>query len=243
MIAVGMGIALEGLGGTPPATTQGKINMNKKLGVFSALLFAFTGAAQAAPQIITFDETGSSFFSSIFPEVDYVNAYTGAAVFGDGCTTPFCGDVIATSGYQRVAEAISSVWIAYNHSGYSPSGFVSASGELFDLDSFWLAGAWGSQTLTITGYANGVVVDTTTIGVSVAAQEYFFSGFQGIDTFTIAIGNDFVRDPSVLGYGQMWGLGSVTITAVPEPETYAMLLAGLGIVGAVARRRRIKAAM
>jgi hypothetical protein len=27
-------------------------------------------------------------------------------------------------------------------------------------------------------------------------------------------------------------------TAVPEPETYAMLLAGLGIVGAVARRRR-----
>jgi hypothetical protein len=28
-----------------------------------------------------------------------------------------------------------------------------------------------------------------------------------------------------------------TITVVPEPETYAMLLAGLGIVGAVARRR------
>jgi hypothetical protein len=29
-----------------------------------------------------------------------------------------------------------------------------------------------------------------------------------------------------------------TATPVPEPETYAMLLAGLGIVGAVARRRR-----
>jgi len=30
----------------------------------------------------------------------------------------------------------------------------------------------------------------------------------------------------------------LVITAVPEPETYAMLLAGLGIVGAVGRRRR-----
>jgi len=39
-----------------------------------------------------------------------------------------------------------------------------------------------------------------------------------------------------------WGLNSTTITgnavpAVPEPETYALLLAGLGAVGFVARRR------
>ena len=35
-----------------------------------------------------------------------------------------------------------------------------------------------------------------------------------------------------------WGLNSATLTtAVPEPETYALMLAGLGAVGAVARRR------
>ncbi|MDR1424674.1 MAG: PEP-CTERM sorting domain-containing protein [Azoarcus sp.] len=33
-------------------------------------------------------------------------------------------------------------------------------------------------------------------------------------------------------------LSNVSPTLVPEPETYAMLLAGLGIIGAVARRRR-----
>jgi hypothetical protein len=33
----------------------------------------------------------------------------------------------------------------------------------------------------------------------------------------------------------------LTVTAVPEPETYAMLMAGLGILGAVARRRRQQA--
>jgi hypothetical protein len=30
----------------------------------------------------------------------------------------------------------------------------------------------------------------------------------------------------------------VDVTVVPEPETYAMLLAGLGLIGAAARRRR-----
>jgi hypothetical protein len=33
-----------------------------------------------------------------------------------------------------------------------------------------------------------------------------------------------------------------TIAAVPEPETYAMLLAGLGLMGAIAKRRKIKQA-
>jgi len=32
---------------------------------------------------------------------------------------------------------------------------------------------------------------------------------------------------------------SFTVTAVPEPETYAMLLAGLGLLGAAARKRRV----
>ena len=34
----------------------------------------------------------------------------------------------------------------------------------------------------------------------------------------------------------------VSVTAVPEPETYAMMLAGLGLMGAVARRRKAKQA-
>lgn len=33
------------------------------------------------------------------------------------------------------------------------------------------------------------------------------------------------------------GLGYMSITAVPEPKSYAMLLAGLGLMGTIARRR------
>ena len=38
-------------------------------------------------------------------------------------------------------------------------------------------------------------------------------------------------------------LDNVSVTAVPEPETYAMLLAGLGLVGTIARRRKNKQAL
>lgn len=37
-------------------------------------------------------------------------------------------------------------------------------------------------------------------------------------------------------------LDNVSVAAVPEPETYAMLLAGLGLMGGIARRRRNKQA-
>ena len=35
--------------------------------------------------------------------------------------------------------------------------------------------------------------------------------------------------------------GSISIAAVPEPETYAMMLAGLGLIGFSARRRKTQA--
>jgi len=36
----------------------------------------------------------------------------------------------------------------------------------------------------------------------------------------------------------MW-LSGFTVTAVPEAETYAMFMAGLGLMGAVVRRRKM----
>ncbi|ACB33860.1 protein of unknown function DUF1555 [Leptothrix cholodnii SP-6] len=39
-----------------------------------------------------------------------------------------------------------------------------------------------------------------------------------------------------------WSTGTLSVTAVPEPETYAMLLAGLGVIGAMSRRKKAQAA-
>ncbi len=52
-----------------------------------------------------------------------------------------------------------------------------------------------------------------------------------INRNTAAAGNDFAIDDVFLGT-------TSTVTPVPEPETYALMLAGLGAVGVIARRRR-----
>ncbi len=56
----------------------------------------------------------------------------------------------------------------------------------------------------------------------------------GSNTVTFAYGG------GLQGLGdEGWKVNAVAVTApVPEPETYAMMLAGLGMLGAVARRRK-----
>jgi hypothetical protein len=60
-----------------------------------------------------------------------------------------------------------------------------------------------------------------------------------LSTGTLAAGNYFLLvSGTVLSKASGAYTGSATVSAVPEPATYGMLLGGLGLVGAVAARRR-----
>ncbi|MCX9158305.1 FxDxF family PEP-CTERM protein [Niveibacterium sp. 24ML] len=80
----------------------------------------------------------------------------------------------------------------------------------------------------------GLFSGTTLIG-SLYSLESSTVSFSGLSTGDYKLG--------FFGFGG--GVTAVSFAAnaiaapVPEPETYAMLLAGLGMIGAIARRRRV----
>lgn len=67
-----------------------------------------------------------------------------------------------------------------------------------------------------------------------------FGGFTALsDTLTLGAGSYVFAISGKAGSAAAYNLSSIATAApVPEPETYAMLMAGLGVVGFVARRRR-----
>jgi hypothetical protein len=60
-------------------------------------------------------------------------------------------------------------------------------------------------------------------------------------TWEPSLGGSMYMSISGIANGSLGGLysGSISVSAIPEPESYAMLLAGLGIIGAIIRRRSL----
>lgn len=91
-----------------------------------------------------------------------------------------------------------------------------ASGDVSKLSFFQYV---GSAATTV---HNGTASGTFTLGPG---------------DYTIFVGGNDILAKNQLDSVKAYGV-SLQVTAVPEPESYAMLLAGLGLIGAIARRRQ-----
>lgn len=90
---------------------------------------------------------------------------------------------------------------------------------LWDASGLNAFDAFGFSFLTSVG-AEFSLSATLAGGASIASLELTDAGMHALHAGAAMLSGDF------------------TVTAVPEPEQYAMFLAGLGVIGAIARRRR-----
>ena len=131
----------------------------------------------------------------------------------------------------------SSVAFLQNYSGFSPnsptvSQTFSSSDAAFAI-SFDLAQRPGnSESVAVTLDGNAVGTTLTPPGAAWSSYTFNVSGLTGA-VHTLAfqgINGTGAGDSSLF-------LDNVSVSAVPEPETYGMLFAGLGLIGFMARRR------
>jgi hypothetical protein len=99
------------------------------------------------------------------------------------------------------------------------------------IEDAYVAPVLGSQA------AIAALVDTTTWNGNTQLAATSTASFSDTFTLTQTTTLDFYVDDYHWGLGDNYGGVSLNIAAVPEPASDAMLLAGIGLLGLIARRR------
>jgi hypothetical protein len=207
-------------------------------------LFVALGAMQAAnASVIDFNGNNP-------------NDYFIGATTSNGFTitnSPFAGENIGTtSNFDGKGQTNGTVYLAAWSNSSMSTGIVirATDNSLFSMQSFDFDNAYASdpggglcspgicRTASIT--VVGSFADTTTTSQT-------FSGLSGALTFqTLHLNTSFQNLQSVeltaSGASNVRALyDNFSVNNVPEPETYVMMLVGLGLLGFVARRRKQEA--
>lgn len=133
------------------------------------------------------------------------------------------------------------------------------------IPAFALSSDLGELGADAEGFGNffftgaGVFSDTFTFSLASEKTVSGMTGWSGIGTFGLVLldsmGDTVATDTSPGSFSFMLGAGDYAlnfvgfsaapgsfyggnVSAVPEPETYALMLAGLGIIGFIGARRR-----
>lgn len=197
------------------------------LSVTTALLAALSGAAvAAAADVVTFEDLPlyQSAPRYVSGDFSFSSSWNGDQ---DGNIVAHLDGVKVYNGTQYL------IW------GWGPSGILSINrtdNAIFDLSSLDLGNSYythSSGTVTLTAdYAAGGSFSTT-LALTDSFQR-FNLGLKGLSQVRISGLDDGVGEGYGVGYT---ALDNFNVAAVPEPESYAMLLAGLTLIGLAGRRR------
>lgn len=136
--------------------------------------------------------------------------------------------------------------LSYTFYGYEGSGTFSPTSAPTPLVTLG-TGTLQSGTFQGTRNASGVTAAYADLSLNFTADNSNAAFFQSPAPFFLSALASFANHSSEItnnpnGFTVSNGGGSINFVAtpVPEPETYAMLLAGLGLVGGIAARRKSK---
>ena len=138
-------------------------------------------------------------------------------------------------------------WVAAINNAGSSITFANASG--FNFDSAFLYGSKYDEVITITATKSGGSSVSWNTGTDLfGVTDTFTDATHGTATFTAVgktydFGNTFddVTSVTIQSLKGVAIFDNLVISAVPESSTYAMLLAGLGVIALIARRRKLAA--
>ncbi len=189
---------------------------------------------------------GNSFSASQFAAYDQVLFFTNGG--GDSTGNGDALALFAQSGKRLVVTTFSWAQQGGNtlggnfiSGGYSP--FTSFGGSAYT--SVTMAGNDGSSFFSGVSSLNGLYHDRVQASAGSILRGTWSDGTALLATKGNVVGVNLFPDDSwgqVSGNNRQLIINALSVSAVPEPETYAMLLAGLGLMGAVARRRKAKQA-
>jgi hypothetical protein len=201
----------------------------------------FTGAATLVATLSSPVFTAGNAYGIDFnPMADYSGAASLRVVSSAGNNFA----VNASTGAVTVATSIAAGYTAVSYTNSAPFSTGPASTSLYYINST-------SDTLSVatTGFNNPTINLVGSLGIDILRANGFevapdgtaYAAFNldsgnaltsGLYTVNLATG-------AATAVGTFNGtLSGLTISAVPEPGTYAMLLAGLGVVGFMIRRRQ-----
>ncbi len=154
------------------------------------------------------------------------SAATTIIDFNDLTAPGFTGDFsVLTTGIGGVAAAPNATPFLVVPSVNSPSGTATYTSP-YQITSF--AFEWGTPDSynTVSFYSGTTLVSSVTgAGKSAGVYTYNFAS------------SDYVTSVAFRSSSKAFELDNVSVTAVPEPGTWALMLAGFGMVGFAARRR------
>jgi hypothetical protein len=203
----------------------------KQLILAASAVLAIAGATAAQATVLTFDDIdlGGGGYGSM--PANYAGySWSNFAVIN--------GPVYGPSGYANGVVSPNQVACACagDFSGQTVDTLTKG-GASFDLNSGYFTSAWNDGArLQVLGYSGGSVIYGLGADLFTSGPSFINFGWTGVDKVEFSISGG---TPSGLpGGGDYFAIDNLSVDAVPEPASWAMMIVGFGLAGTAMRRRR-----